>query len=98
MYGVICSAVVVAFIAVRMLRYLKVKTIEGNYVRAIHKPYHKGTLMGGVIFGLGWALTGACPGPVFTLVGNGYSVFIITLVSAVAGTWAYGSLKEKLPH
>ena len=98
MYGVIFSAIIVGFISLRILRGLKIKTMEGEPVRLIKKPYHHGTMIGGIIFGLGWALTGACPGPIFTLVGNGYSVFLITLLSALAGTWAYGLLREKLPH
>lgn len=98
MYGVIFSAIIVGFVSLRLMRFFKLKTIDGEPVRFIKKPYHRGIMVGGIIFGLGWALTGACPGPIFTLVGNGYSVFIITLLSAIAGTWAYGLLKERLPH
>jgi len=55
-------------------------------------------LFGGILFGLGWALTGACPGPIFTLIGNGFSVFIVVLASAVLGTLAYGMVRDRLPH
>jgi len=61
-------------------------------------PMHIGVLIGGIIFGLGWALTGACPGPIFGLIGSGYYVYILVFISAVAGTWSYGLLKNKLPH
>ncbi len=98
MYGVIFSAIVVGFISLRLVRVFKLKTMDGEPVRFVKKPYHRGIMAGGIIFGLGWALTGACPGPIFTLVGNGYSVFLVTLLSAIAGTWAYGFFKEKLPH
>ena len=61
-------------------------------------PFQKGQIYGGLLFGLGWALTGACPGPLFALIGAGFDVVIITLVSAIAGTYVYGLLREKLPH
>ena len=62
------------------------------------KKFNKGQIYGGLIFGFGWAITGACPGPLFAQIGSGFSVIIITLLSAIAGTWVYGLLREKLPH
>jgi len=60
--------------------------------------FNKGNIIGGLIFGFGWAITGACPGPLFALIGNGATVIIVTLFSAIAGTWVYGYFREKLPH
>ncbi|HUQ66340.1 MAG TPA: DUF6691 family protein, partial [Flavitalea sp.] len=62
------------------------------------KTFHRGFIIGGIIFGIGWAITGACPGPLFAQVGSGATVVIITTISAIAGTWLYGYLKPNLPH
>ncbi|MNV97190.1 hypothetical protein D3C71_1922820 [compost metagenome] len=62
------------------------------------KQFNKGQIYGGLIFGLGWGITGACPGPLFAQIGTGATVIIVTLLSAVAGTWVYGLLRDKLPH
>jgi uncharacterized membrane protein YedE/YeeE len=99
MYGVIGSAVVVGAILVTFVKRLNVPTIDGNPITI--KPKTNGyvaTLLGGTIFGLGWAMTGACPGPIYILIGNGFSVFVIVLLSAVLGALAYGALRSKLPH
>jgi hypothetical protein len=98
MYGIIGLAILVGAISIQIIKRLNIKTIEGHYVSIPPKPMHKGVLIGGIIFGLGWALTGACPGPIFGLIGSGYYVYILVFVSAVAGTWSYGLLKNKLPH
>lgn len=98
MYGVIGSAVVVGVISVWLIRRFQVKTIYGETIEFHPKPFNKGLVLGGLMFGFGWAITGACPGPLFALVGNGVSVVIITLFSAIAGTWVYGLLRERLPH
>ncbi|MCK5699582.1 MAG: YeeE/YedE family protein, partial [Cyclobacteriaceae bacterium] len=98
MYGIIGSAILVGFISIQLLKKFKVKSSDKTDIIYPDKPYDKGVLIGGLIFGLGWALTGACPAPIFALVGSGYSVFIITLLSAIFGTWVYGMTKEKLPH
>jgi len=98
MYGIIGSAVVVGAISVLLLKKFKVKSADGQQLNFPTKPYNKGLIIGGTMFGLGWALTGACPGPIFALVGNGYSVFIVTLIFATLGAWTYGFLQEKLPH
>ncbi|MCK5467853.1 MAG: YeeE/YedE family protein [Cyclobacteriaceae bacterium] len=98
MYGIIGSAIIVGFIAIRILKRYNVKSSDGLDIIFPDKPYNKAAIVGGSIFGLGWALTGACPGPIFAIVGSGYSVFIITLASAVIGTFVYGLIKEKLPH
>ncbi|MEO6130530.1 MAG: YeeE/YedE family protein [Saprospiraceae bacterium] len=98
MYGVIGSAVVVGAISVQIIKYFKLKTIQGDPVDFHKKKFHLGQIIGGLLFGFGWALTGACPGPIYAIIGSGASVFIIVLLSAIAGTWVYGLIREKLPH
>jgi uncharacterized membrane protein YedE/YeeE len=98
MYGIIGSAIFVGFISIQLLKKFKIKSSDGSDIIYPEKPLDKGAIFGGTIFGLGWALTGACPAPIFALVGSGYSVFIITLISAAFGTLVYGLIKEKLPH
>lgn len=98
MYGVIGSAVLVGMISVFLIKNLNVKTIYGDPVRIAPKKFDKGQIYGGLIFGAGWAITGACPGPLFAQIGTGTTVIAITLMSAVAGTWTYGYFRSKLPH
>lgn len=98
MYGVIGSAVVTGIISIWLIKKLKVKTISGERIILSPKKFNKGQIFGGLLFGFGWALTGACPGPLFAQIGTGAAVVSITLLSAVAGTWVYGYLKNKLPH
>ena len=98
MFGLIGSAVVVGMISVFIIKKFNVKTIDGEPVYFEKKQFNKGQIYGGLLFGFGWALTGACPGPLFALIGNGATVIIVTLFSALAGTWVYGFLREKLPH
>lgn len=98
MYGVIGSAVAVGALSVFLIKKFKIKTIYGEPIEFISKKYNKGNIIGGLIFGFGWAITGACPGPLFALIGNGATVIIVTLFSAIAGTWVYGLVRERLPH
>jgi uncharacterized membrane protein YedE/YeeE len=98
MYGIIGSAVVVGIISVWVIKKFNIKTIYGEKIEFHPKKFNKGQIFGGFLFGLGWALTGACPGPLFAQIGTGATVIIITLLSAIAGTWVYGFLREKLPH
>ena len=98
MYGVIGSAIVVAAISLLIMKRLNVRTSDGEEIIYPVKPYHKGVIFGGMIFGFGWALTGACPGPLYALIGNGYTVFIVTLFFAIVGAWVYGFFKERLIH
>ncbi|CAD5282154.1 MULTISPECIES: DUF6691 family protein [unclassified Imperialibacter] len=98
MYGIIGSAVVVGAVLVFIIRRLSLKTIDGETVTLPAKRMDKGVVIGGTIFGLGWALTGACPGPLYALVGSGTTVMIVGLASALLGTWTYGALQKKLPH
>ncbi len=98
MYGVIGSAVVIGMISVFLIKKMKIKTIYGETIEFHPKKFNKGQVYGGLLFGLGWAVTGACPGPLYALIGNGATVIIVTLLSAVVGTWVYGKLRERLPH
>ena len=98
MYGVIGSAVAVGMISVWLIKKFNVKTIYGEPIRFVAKKFNKGNIYGGLLFGFGWALTGACPGPLYAQIGTGATVIIVTLFSAVAGTWVYGRFREKLPH
>ncbi len=98
MYGVIGSAVVVGIISVFLIKKFRVRSMEGEIIKIEPKKFNKGQIYGGLIFGLGWATTGACPGPLFAQIGTGSAVIIITLLSAIAGTWVYGKLRPKLPH
>ncbi len=100
MYEIIVSAIVVAAGSLALIRKLGVKTISGEPITIPPKTLGRGIryAAGGTIFGLGWALTGACPGPLFALVGNGVPVMLVAIVSALAGTWLYGFLRPRLPH
>ncbi|WP_119079629.1 YeeE/YedE family protein [Chitinophaga alhagiae] len=98
MYGIIGSAVIVGMISVWVIRKLNIKTIYGERITIAPKTFNKGQIYGGVLFGFGWAITGACPGPLFAQIGMGASVVAVTLLSAVAGTWVYGYFRERLPH
>ncbi|MBS1946906.1 MAG: YeeE/YedE family protein [Bacteroidetes bacterium] len=98
MYGVIGSAVIVGMMSVWLIKKFNVKTIYGEAIVFHPRQFNKGQVFGGLLFGFGWAITGACPGPLFAQIGAGFSIVIITLVSAIAGTWFYGLIREKLPH
>jgi len=98
MYGVIGSAVATGILSIYIIKRFKIKSINGENISFPVKTFHKGQIFGGLLFGFGWALTGACPGPLFAQIGAGFSVVIVVLLSAIAGTWVYGSLQHKLPH
>lgn len=98
MYGVIGSAIITGMISLFVIKKIKIKTIYGEKIKLYPKKFNKGQIYGGLIFGLGWALTGACPGPLFATIGTGALVISVTLISAIAGTWTYGYLRERLPH
>jgi uncharacterized membrane protein YedE/YeeE len=98
MFGVIGSAVVTGIISVWLIKKFHIRTISGETISLPKKAFNKGQVYGGLIFGFGWAITGACPGPLFAQIGTGFTVVIVTLLSAIAGTWFYGLVREKLPH
>lgn len=98
MYGVIGSAVIVGIISVFLIKKFKIKSIYGEEIIIHTKKFNKGQIFGGLLFGLGWAITGACPGPLYAIIGSGASVIAVTLLAAIFGTWTYGLLRDKLPH
>ena len=98
MYGVIGSAVFTGMISVWLIKKFNIKTLDGEPITIAPKKFNKGQIYGGLIFGFGWAITGACPGPLFAQIGTGALAVIITLLSAIFGTWIYGYLRDKLPH
>ncbi len=98
MFGVIGSAVAVGAVSVFLIKKFNVKTIYGEQIDFHPKEFNKGQIFGGLLFGFGWALTGACPGPLFAQIGTGATVILVTLFSAISGTWVYGLLRDKLPH
>ena len=98
MYGVIGTAAVVGMISVFLIKKWGIKSLSGEKITIAPKKFTKGQVYGGLIFGLGWALTGACPGPLFAQMGSGFAVVGVTFLSAVAGTWVYGYFRDKLPN
>jgi uncharacterized membrane protein YedE/YeeE len=99
MYGIIGTAVGIGATAIFLLKKFKVKTLSGEYVS--YTPMQMNVsrhLLAGSIFGLGWALTGCCPGPMYVLIGQGYWIIIVAMLSAILGTYTYGLLRDKLPH
>lgn len=98
MYGVIGTGVMLGMIFVQLIKRFNIKTLSGEEIVIPKKEFHKGQIYGGLIFGLGWAITGACPGPLFAQIGSGYSVIIVTFLSATSGVWVYGYFRDKLPH
>ncbi len=99
MYGVIGSAVITGIILLFLSKKNQWTDLYGNIILPADKQLSiPRYLIGGIIFGIGWALTGACPGPLYILVGNGITVYIIAILSAILGTWVYGSIRHKLPH
>lgn len=98
MYGVIGSAILVGIISIQLIKRFNLRSMQGEPILLKGKEFRKGQLIGGFIFGLGWALTGACPGPLFAQIGSGFTVVSVTLLSAIAGTWVYGRFKNHLPN
>lgn len=100
MYGIIGSAVVIAALSLYLIRRAGTRSLAGTSIDIPPKIMGKGYRywIGGTFFGVGWALTGACPGPLFALVGNGITVYLAAIAGALAGTWAYGVLRPRLPH
>jgi len=100
MFGVFATALPTAIVSVQLLKRTGAHALTGEPVSVPPKQLGRGVryALGGVIFGLGWALTGACPGPLFALLGSGITVMLVVIASAVAGTWLYGALRPRLPH
>lgn len=99
MYGVIGSAIAVGILLIQLIKRTNMRSLQGSEISFTPKNRSIARyLLGGIIFGLGWALTGACPGPMFILVGHGVGVMLVVIASAIAGTFAYGLVRDKLPH
>ena len=98
MYLIIGTAIVVAMVSMLAIKAAGVKSLSGKPIRYEPKPFHKGVVIGGMMFGAGWAITGACPGPMAALLGTGASVFLVVMISAILGTRVYGMIMHKLPH
>ncbi len=99
MYGIIGSALGIGIVSIKAIKRFHVKSFFGEQI--VIEPKERGFkkyLLGGIFFGLGWALAGACPGPIFTLIGAGFLPILVVLVSAIVGTYLYGILRDKLPH
>ena len=98
MFGIFMTAIPVGAISVLLIKNFNIKTSRGEVVSIPDKPFNKGIIFGSLIFGFGWALTGACPGPLYAQLGSGVLVTIVTIAAALLGTWMYALIKEKLPH
>ncbi len=99
MYGVIGSAVVFGILTIQFIKRKKLRDSAGDLITvSTQEPGYARNLIGGIIFGLGWAITGACPGPLFILMGHQGWVFILAIAGAILGTFSYGLIEKKLPH
>jgi hypothetical protein len=98
MYLIIATGIVVAAISIQLIRRLEVRSLDGQPIELKPKRFHKGVIIGGLLFGAGWAITGACPGPIYAQLGAGVWLAGLTFLGAVAGMYAYAYSKPKLPH
>ncbi|MCE3006873.1 MAG: YeeE/YedE family protein [Bacteroidetes bacterium] len=98
LYGVIGSAIVTGLLSYQLLRRLGIKSADGKPIQVDRKPFHPGVIIGGTLFGIGWAITGACPGPLYALLGSGYAAAAVMIVSAMLGVWVYGLIRDRLWH
>ena len=97
MFGIFMTAIPTGALGLFIIRQWKIKTIGGEPIQIPKKKYHHGVIIGSLIFGFGWALTGACPGPLYAQIGSGSIVTLATLLSAIAGTWTFGRIQKYLP-
>lgn len=98
MYGIFMTAIPTAALSIFIIKKFKIKTLDGQSVQILKKKFNWGYVYGSILFGIGWALTGACPGPIYVQIGSGLSIAIVTLISALLGTRVYSYLKPRLPH
>lgn len=99
MFGIIGSAIVSGIVIVQLIKRKRLKSVEGKEITIKEKAKtYPRYLLGGFIFGIGWALAGACPAPMFILLGAGHTVFVVYLIAAMTGTFIYGLLRKKIPH
>lgn len=98
MFGIFMTAVSVGALSIFLLKKFNIRTLESESISIPDKTFNKGIIYGSLIFGFGWALTGACPGPLYAQLGSGIWVTIVMIASALFGTWTYALVREKLPH
>lgn len=98
MYLVITTAIIIGVIAVQILQRTQAKSVLGEPLELKPKPFQKGVIIGGFLFGMGWAITGACPGPIYAQIGAGSWAAGVTLLGALAGMYGYAVLQPRLPH
>jgi uncharacterized membrane protein YedE/YeeE len=98
MYLIISVAIIVAMLSMFLIKRFGVTTVAGQPIKYKPKPYHTGVILGGMMFGAGWAITGACPGPIYAQIGAGEWMAVLTLAGAMLGMFSYAALKPKLPH
>ena len=98
MYLIISVAIGVAMLSMLLIKRMGIKTVDGSPIKYKPKPYHTGVIVGGMLFGAGWAITGACPGPIYAQIGGGQWMAVLTLIGALLGMFSYAALKPKLPH
>ncbi|HMP80359.1 MAG TPA: YeeE/YedE thiosulfate transporter family protein [Pirellulaceae bacterium] len=98
MYLIITTGIVVAAMAMQLIKRMGIKTIDGQPIEYEPKPFHKGVVIGGILFGAGWAITGACPGPIYAQIGAGVWMALATLAGALLGMFAYAYARPRLPH
>jgi uncharacterized protein len=97
LYGIFMTAIPTGALSLLLIRKLKIKTFSGEAIEMPEKKYDHGVIIGSLLFGFGWALTGACPGPIYAQIGSGFLVTIVTLLSALLGTWCFAYLQKYLP-
>jgi len=98
MYGLFATAIPTGVLSILLIKKFNIKTLDGEPIVIPKKKFNWGYVIGGAMFGLGWAFSGACPGPMLALIGAGKFIFLVVFVSALAGTWVYSWLRPKLPH
>lgn len=98
LYGVIGSAVMVGAISIAIIKKKNIKNTLGESIQIEDKKFHKGGIIGGTLFGMGWAMIGICPGTLYALIGHGFLIMAVVLLSVLAGTWTYSLLRDRLPH
>jgi uncharacterized protein len=97
MFGLFMTAVPVAAVSILIIQKSRLRSIDGQSIEVPKKVYHHGVILGGLTFGFGWAMTGACPGPLYAQIGAGYTVTIVTFLAAVLGTWTFARVEAYLP-
>jgi uncharacterized membrane protein YedE/YeeE len=98
LFGIFLTAIPTSALGIFIIKKFKIKTLDGEPIRIEKKEFNKGYVFGALLFGIGWGLTGACPGPIYVQIGSGLTIAVVTLLSAMAGTWVYSYFKPKLPH